>query len=468
MSQGTETALGGRYRLDVRIATGGMGEVWRATDDVLGRPVAVKVLRREYADDATFLERFRAEARNMAALTHPGVAALHDFGETRLGDAVVPYIVMELVPGEPLSTIIERDGPLAVDRTLDLVAQTAQALQEAHENGVVHRDVKPANLLVTPSDTVKVTDFGIARAADALPLTRAGTVMGTAHYLAPEMATSRGAASPLSDVYALGVVLYECLAGTRPFPGDNPVTVALAHLQEQPPPLPSTVPEPVRELVTRTLAKDPMDRPGTAAELARHCEALRTAGVAAQTAALTPPPQPTPVTAPDRPAPRGRGRRRSPRSHDRPRRSGPGLMMALGALVLALSAGWLLVGMRPGTAQVPEVTTLREAEARVRLASLGFPIEIKREVNQNVPAGVVLRQRPIPGTESSIQSPVLIVVSAGPPRVRVDDAEWRGRPYEEVESALRRRGLEVTPRVVDRRVRWPTSRRTGWCWWGPR
>jgi tRNA A-37 threonylcarbamoyl transferase component Bud32 len=453
MTEHTETSLGGRYRLDLRIATGGMGEVWRATDEVLNRPVAVKILRREYADEATFLERFRAEARNMAALTHPGIAAVHDFGQTRLGDAVVPYIVMELVPGEPLSAIIERGGPLAVDRALDLVAQAAWALQAAHEAGVVHRDVKPANLLVTPSDVVKVTDFGIARAADAVPLTRTGTVMGTAHYLAPEMASSRGAASPLSDVYALGVVLYECLAGRRPFPGDNPVTVALAHLQEEPPPLPSGVPEPVRRLVSRTLAKDPLNRPGNAGELARRLTALRassalaepTAGLAAgPTAGPVAEPVTTTVVGPSR-----RARQDSPRQ-DRARQDrrsrGPELLMGVGALLVALAAAWLVAGMGPGSATVPDVTGLLSADAQARLSALGFPIEIKREVNRKVRSGVVLQQRPIPGTESSTKSPVLLVVSAGPPRVRVDDADWRGRPLDEVESALRRRGLEVTVR----------------------
>ncbi len=267
-------ALGGRYRLEQRIARGGMGEVWRATDEVLGRAVAVKVLRPEYADEEIFLERFRAEARNTAALVHTGIAQVYDFGQARAGGAYVPFIVMELVPGVPLSEIIERDGALEIDRALDLVAQTARALQAAHDGGVIHRDVKPANLLVTPSWAVKVTDFGIARAGDALPLTRSGTVMGTAHYLAPEMVSTRGAAGPSSDVYALGVVLYECLAGRRPFVGDNPLTVAMAHLNEQPPPIPG-LPEPVRALVACVLSKDPANRPENAADLARRLVALR-------------------------------------------------------------------------------------------------------------------------------------------------------------------------------------------------
>jgi len=266
--------LGGRYRLVERIARGGMGEVWRAFDEVLSRPVAVKVLRPEYADEQVFLERFRSEARNTAALIHTGIAAVYDFGQATLARTTVPFIVMELVPGRPLSQIIERDGALDRDRALDLCAQAARGLHAAHEGGVVHRDVKPANLLVTPTWTVKITDFGIARAGDALPLTRTGTVMGTAHYLAPELVNGRGVASASSDVYALGVVLYECLAGRRPFIGENPLSVAMEHLNSAPPPIPELHPS-VQRVLDGALAKDPADRPASAEALAHQLLALR-------------------------------------------------------------------------------------------------------------------------------------------------------------------------------------------------
>jgi eukaryotic-like serine/threonine-protein kinase len=458
---GTAAVVGGRYPLDLRIATGGMGEVWRATDLVLDRPVAVKILKVEYADDAVFWERFRAEAHNMAALRHAGIAQVHDFGQTAVGGATVPYIVMEFVPGDPLSAILERQGALSVDRALDLVAQAAEALHAAHEAGVVHRDVKPANLLVTPAGAVKVTDFGIARAGDALPLTRTGTVMGTAHYLAPELARSEGAASPLSDVYALGVVLYECLAGRRPFPGDNPVAVALAHLQEEPPELPSWLPEPVRCLVAMTMAKNPMARPASAAELARQLVRLQITGELAEPVRLA-------GAATDASSDAGaRGvatpgvdhvgrdpQNHSPRARSRHARRaaslgrGARLMMVAGALLLVLAVAWLLLTPGSGSAIVPKVTGMREAEARAQIAGLGFPLEIKRQVNRTVPSGVVVEQRPVPGTESSLASPVLLVVSAGLPRVRVEDADWLGRPYEEVAAELRRYGLEVSRRPV--------------------
>jgi serine/threonine-protein kinase len=279
--------LDGRYRLSDRLAYGGMGEVWRATDEVLSREVAVKILRPELAEDEAFVRRFRAEARTTSGLPHNGIAAVYDYGETRVGadgqspapyedqDAdPVAYLVMELVPGEALSSILSREGALGTERTLDLVAQAARALHAAHLRGVIHRDIKPANLMVTPDGRVKVTDFGIARPLDHEPLTATGQVMGTAHYLAPELAKGQDA-SPLSDVYALGVVAYECLAGHRPFEGDNQVAVALAHLNEQPPPLPGTISPQVRAVVGAAMEKDPNRRMPSAEAFAAALETLR-------------------------------------------------------------------------------------------------------------------------------------------------------------------------------------------------
>ncbi len=275
MSVRAGTVVHGRYRLVERIAVGGMGEVWRSTDEGLGRAVAVKILRAELAEDEAFRKRFRAEAKTAAKLPHNGIAAVYDYGETTVGpDGVSPstspvqgdgiaYLVMELVPGEPLSAILHRDGALGTERMLSVVAQAAHALHVAHERGVVHRDVKPANLMVTPDGQVKITDFGIARPTDHEPLTMTGQVMGTAHYLAPELA--RGLeASPPSDVYALGVVAYECLAGHRPFEGENQVLVATAHLNQQPPPLPGTIDPAVVRVVAAAMEKDPQRRIRTA------------------------------------------------------------------------------------------------------------------------------------------------------------------------------------------------------------
>ncbi|MFC7787981.1 protein kinase domain-containing protein [Microbacterium sp. MAHUQ-60] len=263
-------SFGGRYELLSRIAIGGMGEVWEATDHVIGRTVAIKILKDEYMGDPGFLERFRAEARHAALVNHEGIASVFDYGEEN-GSA---FLVMELVPGEALSTILERDGALSADKTLDIVAQTASALQAAHAAGLVHRDIKPGNLLITPDGRVKITDFGIARIADQVPLTATGQVMGTVQYLSPEQASGH-AASPATDIYSLGIVAYESLAGKRPFTGESQVAIAMAQINEKPPALPATVPVPVQNLVMAMIAKKPAERPSSAATVSRAAQALR-------------------------------------------------------------------------------------------------------------------------------------------------------------------------------------------------
>ena len=257
------TILGDRYTLTERIATGGMGEVWGATDTVLGRTVAVKLLHPALSQESDFVERFRAEARHTAALLHPNIAAVFDYGE----DDGTAYLVMELVVGQPLSQIIAERAPLSAQETTAILIQAATALDAAHEAGVVHRDVKPANILVTPDGTAKLTDFGISRAIDSVPLTQTGQVLGTAQYLSPEQALGQSATAS-SDIYALGVVGHEMLTGERPFDTGSVVSTALAHVNQPPPPLPDTVPVGVRDVIMAALAKDPADRPASAAAMA--------------------------------------------------------------------------------------------------------------------------------------------------------------------------------------------------------
>jgi eukaryotic-like serine/threonine-protein kinase len=277
----TGITLGGRFQLTTRIAIGGMGEVWKAKDLVLGRIVAIKVLKEEYTGDPGFLQRFRAEARHTALLNHVGIANVFDYGEEE-GSA---YLVMELVPGQPLSSIIEHEQVLSPDRTLSMIAQTARALSVAHAQGLVHRDIKPGNLLITPEGRVKVTDFGIARLADQVPLTQTGQVMGTAQYLAPEQATGQ-TATGASDIYSLGVIGYECLTGHRPFSGESQIAIALAQVNDAPPPLPESLPKPVRALLMSMLAKDPKNRPANAIKLAEAAEAIRNGDISAAHAAV--------------------------------------------------------------------------------------------------------------------------------------------------------------------------------------
>ncbi|WP_262284935.1 serine/threonine protein kinase [Micromonospora sp. MA102] len=255
--------LGNRYRLDERIASGGMGDVWRGTDQVLGRTVAVKSLLPALLDEPGFAERFRGEARTMATINHPGVVDVYDFGS----DQQIAFLVMEYVEGDALSSTLSRVGRLTPARTMALLAQAADALHAAHEKGIVHRDVKPGNLLVRPNGTLVLTDFGIARSDLVGQLTAAGSVLGTASYISPEQATG-AVATPASDVYALGVVAYQCLAGRRPFEGDNPLEIAMKHVRETPRPLPADIPPQVRAIVERALAKDPAARWPSAAALA--------------------------------------------------------------------------------------------------------------------------------------------------------------------------------------------------------
>ncbi|MGN9778069.1 protein kinase domain-containing protein [Micromonospora sp. H33] len=266
--------IGDRYRLVDRIAAGGMGEVWRAVDETLNRTVAVKMLHTRFIEEASAGERFRREARAMAALRHPGVAEVYDYGEAPLpGAPGLAYIVMAYVQGQPLSERIAELGRLGTAETLSIVAQTARALQAAHDVGVVHRDVKPGNLIIEPDGHVVLVDFGIAHSPEATSLTAANQVVGTVLYMAPEQLSEK-AITPAADIYALGAVAYHCLAGHPPFPGENPVVVALRRLDEEPPPLPDDVPTAVRDLVATALAKDPDHRFPTAAAMAATAEAV--------------------------------------------------------------------------------------------------------------------------------------------------------------------------------------------------
>jgi serine/threonine-protein kinase len=241
----------------------------------LGRRVAIKVLKQEYSSDPEFIERFRAEARTVAMLNHPGIAAVHDYGETEMdGEGRTAYLVMELVNGEPLNSVIKRTGRLSLRHALDMLEQTGRALQVAHAAGLVHRDVKPGNILITPTGQVKLTDFGIAKAVDAAPVTQTGMVMGTAQYIAPEQALGEDATAA-SDVYSLGVVGYEAVSGKRPFTGEGALTVAMKHIKETPAPLPADLPPNVRELIEITLVKNPGMRYSTGGQFADAVAAVR-------------------------------------------------------------------------------------------------------------------------------------------------------------------------------------------------
>jgi serine/threonine protein kinase len=264
------TLLGERYELLDVIGAGGFCEVWRARDRVLDRQVAVKLLDGKYARDPEALARFRAEAQNAGCLTHVNIARVYDFGEP--GEDNLPFLVMELVEGPTLADVLA-GGPLDPGRAMDILAQAAAGLQAAHAAGIVHRDIKPGNLLLGPGGIVKVADFGISHTVDSTPMTCTGIVIGSPGYVAPERA-SGARASQASDLYALGVVAYECLAGAPPFEGTG-LEVALAHLNRPFPPLPPSIPAGIATLVARLTDKDPVNRPASAGVVAEHALALR-------------------------------------------------------------------------------------------------------------------------------------------------------------------------------------------------
>ncbi|MGY1782478.1 protein kinase domain-containing protein [Geodermatophilus sp. SYSU D01036] len=411
----TGDLLGGRYRLDSVLASGGMGRVWRGHDTLLDRPVAVKVLRSEYTGDPSFLQRFRAEARHAALLTDPHIAAVHDYGETVSPDGEpLAYLVMELVAGEPLSAVIARTGGLDATETLRIVRQAAAGLATAHAAGVIHRDVKPGNLLVRPDGGVKITDFGIAFSASSVPMTQTGQVMGTAQYISPEQV--QGAkASPASDVYGLGVVAHQCLTGRVPFDAESPVQVLLMHVQQPPPPLPADVPPDVRALVARAMAKDPAARFPDGAALRDAADAVLTGRPApsASSATLVLPvaaAQQTTVLPADASAPVD-----VPGEAPRRRRL---LAGALALLVLALAGVAVVLGTR------------------------GDPS------SSAAPSSSPSASQPVTSSSAPPPSAPTTTEPAPPPTVDVVAAALVGRPFPDVQAELAALGLQVQPGTV--------------------
>jgi serine/threonine-protein kinase len=417
MSQ--QTVLNGRYELHRRLARGGMADVYLARDQLLDRPVAVKVLFPEFATDPSFVARFRREAQAAANLTHPNIVSVYDWGE----EGETYFIVMEYVEGRSLAEIIRTEGPLHPQRAADIAADIAAALGFAHRNGVVHRDIKPGNVLIAPTGQVKVADFGIARATDAAVeenLTQTGAVMGTATYFSPEQAQGLPL-DPRSDLYALGVVLYEMVTGRPPYTGDNPVAIAYKHVQEKPAPPRSAngdVPPELEAIILRLLAKDPAHRYPSAedlrADLRRFREGQPVTAIAAPIAAT----QAVPMAA-------GAGTQAVPvqslpPDHQPPRRTGA--FLAVLFLLLILLAGLLFAlaqvlgdDNEPSVAQVavPPVIGQTVEVATQTLDAAGFNVERIDEKNEDNDVGIVFAQEPDAGTKIDEGSTVKIHVSQG-------------------------------------------------------
>ena len=438
--------LDGRYHIVDRIAAGGMGEVFRAHDAVLAREVAVKVLHRSLAADPGFVERFRREARAAAALSHPNIVAVHDWGAV---DGIY-YMVMEYVRGQSLREILHEHGPLAPAQVADLCLQTLSALEHAHRQGIVHRDVKPENIMVTREGLVKVTDFGLARAWADARITQDGRVSGTVQYLAPEQLRGEPA-DPRSDLYALGIVAYELLTGRLPFSGETPMAIAYAHLRERVPRPSARNPAVTAGLdgwVASMTERDRELRPTSAAEARRDLQAE-----VASLPAAPPLSELVREGPPDGPelAPTVRVPPRRTERHRRRRgRIAAGVLFVLLALAAGAWGGWTY--LVPHVVAVPRVLGQPLEEARARLEARGLAVRIAEgEYDERVEAGRVLTQRPAPGTELREGSTVVLTPSLGPPPVRVPDLT--DRTLEEAASLLERRGLalgEATERYDER------------------
>ena len=417
--------IDGRYALGELLGGGGMANVYLAHDDVLGRDVALKVLRGQYANDEDFVERFRREAKNAAALNHPDIVQVYDQGHTEDGTY---YIAMEYVPGGTLAQRIKREGPLDPGEAAGVASRVADALAVAHARGIVHRDIKPQNVLLSATGEAKVADFGIARAASASTVTETSLILGTAAYMSPEQVRGERV-GPASDLYSLGVVLYEMLTGELPYAADNPLATAMKHLDE-PPRRPReanpTVPEKLDALTAKLLAKDPGDRYASAAELAEDLRRVRdgllplAAGLGQGTTARIPQDAGKTRTAPTVVAPAGsRGTGSGTR-----RALLPLVALLLGVVVLGGLAWALTRGTSGGDTpaaggtqrvEVPGVVSLQLEEARGRLGDAGLELGSQTEAaSDEIAAGAVTEQNPPAGTEAERGTAVDVVVSTGP------------------------------------------------------
>ena len=402
--------LGGRYALGPTIGTGGMAEVFLGTDTRLGRTVAVKVLRADLARDPTFQQRFRREAQSAASLSAPCIVSVFDTGEDALdGTAAVPWIVMEHVPGSTLRDQLQEHDRLESRQALEVVADVCAALQVAHDAGIVHRDVKPANIMVTPTGEVKVMDFGIARAVatSSATMTQTAAVIGTAAYLSPEQARGEHV-DARSDVYSTGCLLYELLTGRAPFRGDSPVAVAYQHVREDPVPPSQVVPglgPDVDAVVLKAMAKNPGNRYQSATAMRE--DLLR--------AAAGDPVEATPLLERGSPGPAGSARVGEP-ARRRPARA---LVRALLVLLLVTgvaAAALLLRDQLPGGAQTvstPTVIGLSAADARTRITALGLAVGPVTEVFDERPAGTVVDQSPVGGIVLDEGAAVVLILSKG-------------------------------------------------------
>ena len=446
-----ERTYGGRYTVLARVGSGGMAEVYRARDELLGREVALKVLHERFSKDRSFVERFKREAQAAANLNHPNIVSLFDYG----ADDGTYFIVMELIDGKSLSDVLSDEGPLMPERAAEIAADVAKALSRAHTGGLVHRDIKPSNIMLTSTGQTKVTDFGIARALGSdgdQTMTQAGMVIGTAAYFSPEQAQGNPV-DARSDVYALGVVLYEMLAGRPPFTGETPLAVAYKHVREDPTPpssVNSDVPKSLDAITMKALAKNPDNRYSSASEMEDDLQRflagqkVHATPLLGTTQAMTQVQRSGSETAVLQqtdyvPGP-------EPRS-----RAGWYVLAALGILALFAVLAYLFADSFFGgkTVAVPNVVGKTVGQARTILEHKGFDVATERAKSRR-PEGEVIAQDPAAGKKVDDGDTVTLTVSGGRPQTTVPDV--LDMPQAEAEAALEDAGLKVgtvTPGASD-------------------
>ncbi len=460
----TPRKLSARYDLGEILGFGGMSEVHLARDGRLDRDVAIKVLRQDLARDPTFYLRFRREAQNAAALNHPAIVAVYDTGEAETETGPLPYIVMEYVDGETLRDIVRSEGPMAPKRAMEVIADVCAALDFSHRNGIVHRDVKPANVMINRAGAVKVMDFGIARAiADSSsPMTQTAAVIGTAQYLSPEQARGEQV-DARSDVYSLGCVLFEILTGEPPFTGDSPVAVAYQHVREDPR-LPSSVnteiPASLDSIILKAMSKNPANRYQSAADM--RSDLIRVLGGQRPSAPVVMSDEDRTTIyggsdggrAPDRgptdpPAPRASRRHAEPEPDGERRSRAKVALAALATIVVVGIVGVFLWNLGPGadarSVTVPDVSALSSDDARTTLENAGFRVDVQQRTDATVPEGAVIGTRPVSGTTVDENSTLVLEISTGPEQIQVP--ALTGLTSEAAAAALDQAGLSLDPEV---------------------
>ena len=449
--------VGGRYKIKSHIGTGGMATVYLAQDLILERPVAVKVLRLDFHTNEAAMRRFQREAQSATQLVHPNIVSVYDVGE----EDGTNYIVMEYVEGTDLKKYIRERGPLPPREAVRIMTQIVSAIELAHQNRIIHRDIKPQNILIDREGNVKITDFGIAIALSETSLTQTNTLLGSVHYLSPEQARG-GMATIRSDIYALGIVLYELLVGEVPFEGESAVSIALKHFQE---PLPRisqmlpTVPQSLENVVLKATAKEPLDRYSSCYEMLEdlqtclnperlHEPMFKPTAFSQDTKVLQPIatgqiPRKIPATSKEVPEIQFDEEKKAVQEEPKKKKKKiwPWILLLL-LIIISAGAIYAFIQTSPKDVKVPDVTNLTEADAKVKLADANLEVsDVQQVKSDTVEAGKVVETNPKAGSSVKEKSKVVLKVSAGKDTVTVGD--YTGKTFDEAKAALQKLGIAV-------------------------